>query len=385
MIDLTVKFKDLDDLSCTFEKMLFKIVEDALDMSVHRPATLVKAFLVIEREEKADKIRMDSNKRLQATKKRNIESQLQPLSNYRKTAFEHIRTWILQHFEYAFADLESDLEISIDKNLENEEDSIGIALETSIEDITERYLKEADQMLADLKKVENNLAKCVPKSYNIFAFFVEEYHKHFHTIFLRFANQASILSAKDTLALVAWVKSVYEAFLAKAGFSNIEPSLIDPLEELIRGFRVHCQKLMDGWILRAIEVDQKTAPEIINGLFYTDAPITVFRIVTKQMDVVTSTGYDNLTFEVILECIQSVKTFQNQLLSIFKNSWQKLFFEYIIALVNNTKKAVQFAFFPLFLLFFIPKVIFIIFQFSCCFRDESARHSRYLLVFSVEF
>lgn len=314
-------------------------------MTVLRPATLVKAVMVIEREEKFDRQRKKMNRSVedrlkgikdkQSPKAKELSSQILKIRGYRSKAFEKLQNWIVQHFDYSFADLESDLQITT-----QDESTAGFAFTAEVEDVTKRYLNEADRILKDLTVVKDKTRLCMPKHYKIFDFFLHQYHNHFYTLILRFANQAAILSAKDTLNLVSWVKSVYEKFLDEIKHSDIEPSLIEPLEELIRGFRVHIKKLMTGWTPRLIEIDRKTFPESVVGLYYTDSTVTLFKILQQQIEVVLTTKYPMLTFQVVLECIDAIHSFQQHVAELFITSWRELEFEYILALVNNNKQSI---------------------------------------------
>lgn len=47
---------------------------------------------------------------------------------------------------------------------------------------------------------------------------------------------------------------------------------------------------MDQWCTRLLEADRKNEPDEIDGKYYTDAPVLLFKFVNQQMDVVAPTG-----------------------------------------------------------------------------------------------
>jgi len=49
-----------------------------------------------------------------------------------------------------------------------------------------------------------------------------------------------------------------------------------------------------------------------------------------------------MIFEVSVECIEILKTFQSMVISLIDREWQNLPFKYIIALVNNNSRCVEF-------------------------------------------
>jgi len=47
---------------------------------------------------------------------------------------------------------------------------------------------------------------------------------------------------------------------------------------------------MDTWCTRLLESDRKSEAEEIEGKYYTDAPVLLFKFVNQQIDVVQPTG-----------------------------------------------------------------------------------------------
>jgi len=196
-------------------------------------------------------------------------------------------------------------------------------------------------MFKELSAVRDYVCVCAPPKYNLFDFFVREYHLQFHLLITRFANQRSILSAKDTLLLVNWVKNKYEVLLEEIGYSAIEPSVIEPLAELMANYRRHIRTLMDDWTPRIIAADRAAPPDPIQGLYYTAAPVTLFKILNQQLIIGNSTGYPKMMFEVVLECQDCLDSFQQCLRKMLEEDWRELEFEYIIALINNNRKSTE--------------------------------------------
>ena len=280
-IKLKKEFDGLEKLEEKLEKSIFHIVEEMTTMAVRRPATLVKVFQVIEREEKFDRRKKRKLKTADNSSPQIFLAQEDDrIKNYKNRMFEILQTSILKAFDFTFASLEEDLKI---EELEEDSKMKGLALDGEMQDSTIRYLKEAENMINDLNIVKLEVSKCSPASYKLFEFFIKEYHKHYHHLIIRFVNQGTILSAKDTLLLVKWVKNKYESFLTSNGYQNIEPSLIEPLEDLMINFRKHVKKLMEEWFPRILTADRAVEPEKIGGMFYTDSPVTLFKILNQNL------------------------------------------------------------------------------------------------------
>ena len=176
--NLKRQFAELDGLAEQLQIMLFKVIGEAINMSQRRPATLVKAFQVVEREEKYDRKRKARNAKLEKDlsegkiSKTDAAKEREIISDFKRLTFDRLRTWVLQHFDFAFATLEADLEITSvdDREEEGEDEAAAIAeiLSGTVENVTERILDEAEGMFKELDAVKNFVVACAPPKYNLF-------------------------------------------------------------------------------------------------------------------------------------------------------------------------------------------------------------------------
>ena len=206
---MEIAFRGVENLLKDFEKKLFDLIRDTLELGQNHPAVLVKIIQIVEREEKLDEI----------LKAKLINQKLDPFDDinrksfrrYKELFFHYLRDSISNRFEKCFS---------------------------KCSDIAE-ILKEAQMLLDDLTVVLDEIVPCFPDRYKIFDFFFKEYHIRFNTQMLSYANNPELVKAKDIIDLVRWVRQEYEPQLGRLGISDPQPPLIETLEPLYQAYKEH--------------------------------------------------------------------------------------------------------------------------------------------------
>lgn len=100
--------------------------------------------------------------------------------------------------------------------------------------------------------------------------------------------------------------------MARLGIEERKPDLLQALDMLIDEFKSRIyvrflqfpvsqyhvithtlmQNLMEEWTNRIVSTDRESEPEIIDGIYYTLAPVTLFTFIHQQIEVARSTNTD---------------------------------------------------------------------------------------------
>jgi hypothetical protein len=206
------------------------------------------------------------------------------------------------------------------------------------EDI-EKIIKQSNLLAQDLHDVIQYVVPCFPEWYNIGVFYVDEYHHRLRAMFSEFAQQADDLSTQEILVLVEWVHLKYEPQMRALGTTQaVSDTLMDALAPLMQSYKTDIASMMDEWCTRMLEGDRKNEPDEIDGLYYTDAPILLFKSVNQQIDVVQHTRCSKFIGAVFEECLKALNRFQQSILKMLHEEAGELYLEYILALINNNNK-----------------------------------------------
>ena len=201
-----------------------------------------------------------------------------------------------------------------------------------------------EQMLIlcnDLRIVEKDIVPAFPDHYNIFDFFLQNYHSQFVLTFQNFSNDADDLSTKDVLDLIQWVINSYDAQMGKVNAQALEPPLMNVIEPLMDSYKKHIKTSMIGFMERIIIADQEQEPEVIKGLYFTDGPENLFKTVTQQLEIVNGTEHQEFLMQVVDTCYDVLAYYLDTFLSLLYGSWASLRFQYLLACINNAGKSME--------------------------------------------
>lgn len=175
-------------------------------------------------------------------------------------------------------------------------------------------------VIDDLTLVFDEMVACFPKKYNIFSFYVAEYHLHVYTMVAKYTSSAQSLEASEILALMRWVRNYHQDMLARLGVADemLEPRLlIGDEDKLVNRYLMLMRSKIQEWLQNLLKFESKlflertTAPETdSDGLYMMQAPVIVFQILNQQIDVVSTSDRGNLLYQVVLECFQTFESFQ---------------------------------------------------------------------------
>jgi len=201
-----------------------------------------------------------------------------------------------------------------------------------------KIISQTASLMGDLDTVVKEVVPCFPEHFHIGGFFVEEYHQRLKAMFSEFVQQADDLSTQEILVLVEWVHKSYEPQMKALGAQAVADSLMDALEPLMLSYQADAAKMMSEWTGRLVEQDKRTEPDQLDGLFYTDAPVLLFKFINQQIDVVRSTACPRFIGLVAKECLKVLEQYQQALFHTIRKEVDSLYMENILAMINNSHK-----------------------------------------------
>lgn len=298
-------FKDVPGMFEVFEEKLYDLTRQTITLAKERPSVLVKALQVVEREHKLWEARAAAKGKKKS--KKDKRNDIDP----REKIKEHIRISVGERFRQVFADCGEDVQ---------------------------KIISRSALLSEDLEVVVHQVVPCFPEHFNIDAFFVEEYHQRLKAMFSEFAQQADDLSTQEILVLVEWVHKSYEPQMKALGAKEVADSLMDVLEPLMLSYKADAAKMMNEWTGRLIEQDKQAEPDQLDGLFYTDAPVLLFKFINQQIDVVRPTACPRFIGLVAEECLTVLERYQKALFHTIRKEVDSLYMENILAMINNNHK-----------------------------------------------
>ncbi|EGG21463.1 exocyst complex subunit 3 [Cavenderia fasciculata] len=215
-------------------------------------------------------------------------------------------------------------------------------------------LREVNKMVDELDVVMDVVGECYPPSYDLFNYYVKEYHSKFYSLFGSFSNlvesgvsgdaylaRQSIPSA-HILMLVEWVIKEYSRKLSRLGIQDMSPPLLESLDPLIKIYKLHIKGLMRDWCDNILVEDNQKKPQVIDQQYFTSAPVDLFESVGSQLDIAQATKCQKLVVGVMEEVINALAYFQQQNVKLLEERNHEIKFENVIAAVNNNSRNYDF-------------------------------------------
>ncbi|KYR00334.1 exocyst complex subunit 3 [Tieghemostelium lacteum] len=320
-------FGSVPKLSEKFDNKIWDIVAHSISVAQKAPAVLVKVAQIIERE-KLQEIKNREKKKKNLISSEGIEGEED--SDLNKTDYGDKFIAVLLHsissrFEPMYLTGQSDLV---------------------------QTLKEVNKMVDELTVVMDQVSECYPPSYDLFNFFVNQYHSKFYALFGSFSNivesgynseyLAKQIPSAHILMLIEWVIKDYSTQLSRLGIMDMSPPLLDSLDPLISIYKLHIKVLMKDWCNNIINNDNLNQPESVDGQYSTYAPVYLFESVMTQIDIAAATKSQKLVTGVMEEVINALLYFQEQAIALLRDRNQHIKFENLIAYVNNNSKSYDF-------------------------------------------
>lgn len=331
-------FRTVDKLSEDFDEHLFALLVDHMQLARDNPAVLVKVLQVILREERMltrmqKEVKDAENTGVLAAASGTTaaalatSAELAKRPNYFDIAREKLYVSLREAFFRIFANCKDN--------------------KTGEWDI-QAFVDRTRKLMEYLERCFDEVTQCFPPKFQILNLYVTVFHESLYEVLSEISKKAgregSTFSAPETLLLVKWVKTFYEPQLLRIGIEDKKPDLIDALDTLIDEFRNRIFKLMDEWATRIFEKDRDADPEIIDGIFYTLSPVTLFTFITQQVELAQGTTTPMMVFVTVDECRKCLLAYirrwadKVQEYSGFIGTDRQVEVEYILAQVNNNSR-----------------------------------------------
>jgi hypothetical protein len=334
-------FRTVDKLAEDFDEHLFALLTDHMDLARENPAVLVKVLQVILREE-----RLLQRMLKEAKDYENSASYGSSSSTAAMLATSSELAKRKNYFDLARERLYLSLREAFYKLFEGCKDSRTGDWE--IQPFVDRTRKLMDLLVRCFDEV----TQCFPPKFQILNLYVTVFHESLYEVLSEISKRAgregSQFSATETLLLVKWVKTFYEPQLLRIGVEEKKPDLIDALDTLIDEFRNRIFKLMDEWATRIFDKDRDADPEIIDGIFYTLSPVTLFTFITQQIELAQGTTTPMMVFVTVDECRKCLLAYQRRWADKLQDylnligTDRQVEIEYIMAQVNNNSRCLDY-------------------------------------------
>ncbi|KIJ65127.1 hypothetical protein HYDPIDRAFT_88792 [Hydnomerulius pinastri MD-312] len=218
------------------------------------------------------------------------------------------------------------------------------------------FLDSLGWIYQDLIRIESDVVPCFPPSYEMYTFYIKEYHKNLNAILGQLVAaepEASIL-----LHLHAWLKE-YKKSMKEL---NVPPELLDPPllngeeQNLIEDYLKLIVRKLDEWSanLMKTEIQEFTTrsepPEVdSDGWYGTQGAVILFQMVNQQIDAATESGQGAILARVVEEVNRVMRSIQDQWSKVVESELKKQtdkpeeiiggLAEYCLALANDQIKS----------------------------------------------
>ncbi|OAX43205.1 exocyst complex component Sec6 [Rhizopogon vinicolor AM-OR11-026] len=333
---LSRMFERLNKLSENFEAYIMELARNALPLvRGGHPQVVVKLLKIIELEaredEKAIAIRLvkKAAKMDAASKFKSMQANARILKHYRSKAMKAMSDSIKDDFDEAYTQHERD---------------------------PRAFLDGLGWIYQDLIRIESDVVLCFPPSYEIYAFYIKEYHRALNATLQRLVDsepEASVL-----LDLHAWIKD-YKKSMKEL---NVAPELLDPPllngqeQNLIEDYLKLIVKKLDEWSANLMKTEvqefitRSEPPEVdSDGLYGTQGAVILFQMVNQQIDAATESGQGAILAGVVGEVNRVMRSIQDQWTKVVEAELKKQtekpeeivggLAEYCIALANDQIKS----------------------------------------------
>ncbi|KAI5984301.1 exocyst complex component Sec6-domain-containing protein [Pisolithus albus] len=208
--------------------------------------------------------------------------------------------------------------------------AISESIRSNFDDAFERHERDPSAFLdnlgwiyQDLIRIESDVVPCFPSSYEIYSFYIKEYHKNLNMVLKRLV--ASEPEASILLHLHAWLKEY------KKSMKELNPSLLDGEEQnLIEDYLKLIVKKLDEWSanLMKTEIQEFTTrtnpPEVdSDGLYGMQGAVILFQMVNQQIDAATESGQGAILARVVEEVNRVMRSIQDQWSKVVDSEFKK--------------------------------------------------------------
>ncbi|KAJ3321383.1 SNARE-binding exocyst subunit S6 [Boothiomyces sp. JEL0866] len=332
---LNVMFKKLDQLEYKFESYFWELAKNSIELvKADFPSTVVRIIKIIEVEEKLDEAISIQDFSEDMSGEAYDQLRGRQIKGYRIKYFDLLRDKINEEMKKTYLDNQKELSA---------------------------VLKSFDSIIDTLMFVHDDIAPLYPARYNIFHFFVLEYHRAIYNM-VNTMTEGEIEPAV-ILILIKWVRDYYSSMSMRLDVSEdlLEPRLLDGREdEFMESYVKLVRGKLSEWlknILKTETVDfleRKNPPEMDTTEQYLfTGSVIVFQMFNQQLDVVAGTSRGQLLSEIVTECCCIMEEFQAAWIKIIDLEYNKFthkqadlnegLVEYIMALANDCMRSTEFS------------------------------------------
>ncbi|KAJ3028606.1 SNARE-binding exocyst subunit S6, partial [Rhizophlyctis rosea] len=336
-------FRKVDQLESDFDGYFWTIARRTLKLVMGgRGECVVQMVKVIEMEERADEVASVQETVVSPVSGEGGASQIsrevthpRPIKSYRIKFFDVIRDAIGAEIAALYEQKKHDI--------------LGL-------------LAGADTVIDNLIIVHDELIPRFPKRYNIFYFYVLEYHRAIYDMVNKVITSGE-MEAGEILVLIKWVRDYYSSMSSRldVGEDLLEPRLLDNREDELQAEYVHLVRSKLGeWLANILNtetydfLERAHPPETDgSGQYLLTGSIIVFQMFNQQVDVVASSSRGQLLYDVVCECCVTLDEFHKAWLKILDSEYEKFVSrsvelaeglpEYVVALANDCLRSTEFS------------------------------------------
>ena len=328
-------FKPLDQLEYKFEVFFWDLAKSTVDLVKGGfPSTVVRLVKIIEVEEKADEALSMQDFALELSPEMADVLRGRSVKNYRIKYFDFIRDKINSDIKQMYTEQQKELSY---------------------------VLKAFDDIIDVLSFVHDELTPLYPKRYNIFHFYVLEYHRAIYNM-INLMTEGQI-EPSSILTLIKWVRDYYDSMSTRLDVSEdlLEPKLLDGRQdEFMASYVTLVRGKLTEWLKNILStesidfLERKNPPEMdTSGQYLLTGSVIAFQMFNQQLDVVATASRGQLLREIVHECCNVMIEFQQAWLKILDLESEKFFqkskdlneglVEYVIALGNDCMRSSEFS------------------------------------------
>jgi exocyst complex component 3 len=326
-------FKKLDQLEYKFDLLFWNLAKNTMELvNANQHSTVVRIIKIIEAEEKAD------------------EAVSMMTEDYTNESFEHLRGRQIKGYRIKYFDLLRD-------KINEELKKMFLDQQKDLPNV----LKAFDSVLVLLIVVHNEVTPLYPKRYNIFHFFVLEYHRAIYHMINSMTETE--LEPAHILVLIKWVRDYYDGMSAKldVGEDLLEPKLLDGREdEFMSSYVKLVRAKLTEWLKNILNnetvefLERKNPPEMdTTGQYLLTGSVIAFQMFNQQLDIVSTSSKGQLLHEIVQECCVVMEEFQHSWIKLVDMEYNKFFqkandlneglVEYTMALANDCMRSTEFS------------------------------------------
>eukprot|EP00842_Homolaphlyctis_polyrhiza_P005725 jgi/Hompol1/6153/HPOL_002608-RA len=333
---LTGIFKKLDQIEYKFDVYMWQLSKVVVELvkAGYRSA-VIRLVKIIESEERSDELAaMEEDDDCGNTNDYASLSRTHAVKGYRIKFFDILREAI-----------QEEIRILYDGNRNN----------------IPEFLSAAEGVVDTLIVVHDDVTPLFPKRYNIFHFFVLEYHRAIYETIRKLSD--GDLDPATILQLIKWVRDYYNSMSARLDVSEdlLEPKLLDGREEeLMNEYVLLVRSKLGEWLSNILQtetvdfLERRDPPEMDGtGQYLLTGSVIIFQMFNQQLDVVATSSRGQLLHDIVSECCNTLEEFQVAWLKILDQEYAKFvnksndlsegLVEYTMALGNDSLRSSEFS------------------------------------------